>query len=169
MRVHAGLVLNGEMGFDFEMQSEKGGKKANKNNHKEPSMVSNTSMAFKSWEMIPLSEMRNVFDLLETFYEVNTEVIRRGRNGSSIFREFTEVTGKILELFNNLHIEIDDINKITLQTMPELESYNFCFDPLPLSTFFKLCTLLITKHNCLPTQKKSIPGIHIGTDLRIFL
>lgn len=32
-------------------------------------------MGLKQWELIPLLEMRNVHDLLETFFEVNYEVL----------------------------------------------------------------------------------------------
>lgn len=73
LRVHAGLVMN------EYMESEQSERKTNSSNRKllsvKKDLASISSMQIKQWELIPLGEMRNVFDLLETFYEANTVVL----------------------------------------------------------------------------------------------
>ena len=87
--------------------------------------------------------------MLVTFYEANTQVISEKKNGSVIFREFTQVMGQVLELLDKIPIEVDDLQKVTLMTMPELASYNFSFSPLCFGTFLRLNKLLVHKQNTL--------------------
>lgn len=102
-----------------------------------------------NYERINLLDIRNLYDLLVNFHEANSRVIAVKRNGSRLFVEFTDILGQVLEIFDQIPVEIDDINKVTLITIPELSAYNFSYQPLSFGTFLKLCNLLVHKQNAL--------------------
>ena len=135
VRVESGLLLNEYLDTD-NTDKKIGSQKKNLFSKKEK--IDSDSISLRSFERIPLIEMRNVYDLLESFYDANCEVIKQKRNGSKIFIEFTEVTGQILEMFEKITIDIDDIKRVTLISIPELVPYDLTLEPLSLGTFFKL-------------------------------
>ena len=73
-----------------------------------------------NYERIHLLDIRNLYDMLVNFHEANLRVIAEKRNGSRLFLEFTDIIGRVLEIFDKIPVEIDDFKRVTLISIPEL-------------------------------------------------
>lgn len=113
---------------------------------------SSTMKSAKSVIIISFQEMKNVFDLIESFAEANRLVILKKANSSRLFADFTDLLEQIMALLDKIPIHIEDQLKEELLLIPKLSSYpDLKITDMTLCSFFKINSLVI-RNGAAPVQ-----------------